>query len=148
MILHTNRVKREPKATDVLGGTEAALLRESPHARLRLACACIALAGWLACGSPELTQVPPFLRGDWTTDAPRYQGRTLQIRANEVVFRGPQGVVDRYSIQAVEPQSDEGAQRFKLRYRDLEGNVDWIQLQFDPQVNALRLGSRADRWTR
>lgn len=73
-----------------------------------------------ACGLGETT-VPPHLQGMWTTDAPRYGDRYMELRSRHVLFGVRDGNVEVYTVQRVEQTIEDDKDLYTISYGDDEG---------------------------
>jgi hypothetical protein len=108
------------------------------------------LAAVPACSGPREPSLTPLL-GHWTTSAPLYAGRSLEITAQrELILGTGEGLSERCRIVGVRGEVlDEDRRSFSLDYRNADGASDTLDLELSLQRDCLRLRSRPEiPWTR
>ncbi|MEZ4334366.1 MAG: hypothetical protein R3F35_21650 [Myxococcota bacterium] len=86
------------------------------------------IAAGVACTPPDAT-VPSELIGRWVTDAPRYAGRTFELRADAIVFGTGPYSTEFHALVAIEPlEPSEGWTPYRLSIRESDAAVGEIEV--------------------
>jgi len=110
------------------------------------------LVFWLivGCGPPTVESTPRELVARWVTDAPGYDDRYLEIRANTLVWGMGPTTLARHAIEEIEVVS-EGRDRpptYRFQYTEAAGYDDVLVVHVvSPSPRRIRLGSRMEEWT-
>lgn len=81
----------------------------------------LVLAAFCTACDVEETTIPFHLQGIWTTDAPRYGDRYMELRARHVLFGIRERGVDVYSVRRVEETIEDDKRVYTIFYGDDEG---------------------------
>ncbi len=102
----------------------------------------------LATCSGRLEPIPSELVGTWTTDAPGYADRYLEISGRGLSFGTGDGRADWNSLRGarVEPQDDRTL--YVLLYDSVDGAPGELSIAYLPELDAIRLAHRSAVWTR
>ena len=102
----------------------------------------------LAACSGRLEPIPSELVGTWTTDAPDYADRYLQISGTGLSFGTGDGRADWKRLRGarVEPQGD--GTLYVLQYDSVDGAPGELSITYSPELDAIRLAHRDAVWTR
>ena len=103
----------------------------------------LVLTAALACAREA---VPTELIGRWTSDDPRYAGRSLEIAAEQIAFGVDAGIRVAYRIQGIEREVDAGT-LYRLYY-DAPGEPERVLQARVPAPGHLRIENHSELWTR
>lgn len=128
------------------GSTRLALARHGW--RVVATAVCLALAGAAGCQPTSPREVPVALLGRWETDAPRYAGRWLEVRQDELLWGMQDSILDRQRIERIELAMQQRTPEIRLHYREEpEGYDAMLRLRLDPgPPPRVRLGNGEERW--
>jgi hypothetical protein len=102
----------------------------------------------VGCEEPRVF-VPDSLRGRWTTSAPAYAGRALQIRTDRLIFETGEGesMVVISGVEEVEPL--DGRRRYVIHYTDAYDEPLTLRVLLDPSPpGRLQIENRNQVWSR
>lgn len=111
----------------------------------------LGLTGLLLLACPDSASPPDTeLLGKWTTAAPAYQGRLLEVREQWIVFWTSAYSSTSHPLERVERSEDEDGQRlYRLEYRESDGALASLELIYRPGARPeLRFAHRSEVWTR
>ena len=90
------------------------------------------LFGLTACTGQRLTALPPELLGTWKTSDTRYQGRFMNMAADQITFgmdtAGPDKLERVDSLRVLEA---EGGQEYRIALRTTDGSPDLLTVEFN-----------------
>ena len=72
----------------------------------------------LAACAAEPAEVPDFLTGAWSSDAPRYKGRVFEVDKQRLRFHAGDGQVQVYLIRSIDGGGAQDVKRFRVGYED------------------------------
>jgi len=104
--------------------------------------ACVAA---LACAREA---VPTELIGHWTSDEPRYAGRSLEIDAKQIAFGVGPGTRMTYRVQGIEREVDAATGTLYRVYYDSPGEPERALQVRLPTPGRLRIENHSELWTR
>jgi hypothetical protein len=108
-------------------------------------CAVLALLAALACAREA---VPHELIGRWTSDDPRYEGRSLEIGPDRLAFGAGLGSSLSYRVRGIERETDTETGTLYRLYYDAPGEPERaLQLRL-PTPGRLRMDNHSELWTR
>lgn len=92
--------------------------------------------------------VPDALIGRWETNAPRYAGRWLEVRPDELLWGMHDSILDRQRIDRIERATHQRTPEYRLHYREeLEGYDAVLRMRLEPgPPPRVRLGNGEERW--
>ena len=102
----------------------------------------------LAGCSARLEQIPAELVGTWTTDAPDYAGRYLEISATGLSFGTGDGRANWNSLRGARIESNDDGTLYVLHYDSVDGAPAELSIAYSPELDAIRLAHREAVWTR
>lgn len=104
-------------------------------------------AGWIVL---RPTPHPPALVGRWTTDAPAFAHRALQIDPGVLTLEMGEGKRRTYTIEGVDARQAPGRlPHYVVHYRDLDGTELTLGLQArHPELDELQIDNQPHLWTR
>jgi hypothetical protein len=105
----------------------------------------LAFAAALACAREG---VPTDLIGRWTSDDPRYSGRSLEIGGEQITFGGGGAVRMSYRLQGVEREVDPATGTLYRVYYDAPGEPERALQVRLPTPGRLRIENHSELWTR
>jgi hypothetical protein len=103
-----------------------------------------------SCGI-DSTSPPTEILGIWSSDAPRYQNRSLEIRDDAVLFgTGKFSAAAWQPLIGVDPNPDlDGWRACTLRLRETDGAISKLALLYRTTPRPeLRFANRQEVWTR
>ena len=98
-----------------------------------------------------VTRVPPELIGTWTTDAPAYRNRYLEISPVRLVFGTGRGSSQRHRLAGARREPSEAGTTevgYALIYATPGGRSAELPLLFTPESGSIRLAYREEIWSR
>jgi hypothetical protein len=101
-------------------------------------------AAVLACAGA----VPTELIGRWTSDDPRYAGRSLEIGTKQLAFGVESGIRMTYRVQGIEREVDPATGTLFHVYYDAPGEPERALQVRLPTVGRLRIENHSELWTR
>jgi hypothetical protein len=105
----------------------------------------LALVAGLACAREG---VPTELIGRWTSDDPRYAGRSLEIGAERIAFGVAAGMHMTYRVQGIEREVDPDAGTLYRVFYDAPGEPERALQVRLPTPDRLRIENHSELWTR
>jgi hypothetical protein len=107
---------------------------------------------WLivGCGPPLRESAPRELVATWVTDAPGYDDRYLEIRADTLVWGMGRTTLARHPIEEIEvvPEGRGQPPAYRFQFTEAEGYDDVLVVHLvSPSPRRIRLGSRMEEWT-
>jgi hypothetical protein len=108
-------------------------------------CAGVALFLALACAREG---VPAELIGRWTSDDPRYAGRSLEIGAERIAFGVDSGMHMTYRVQGIEREVDPATGTLYRVFYDAPGEPERALQVRLPTAGRLRIENHSELWTR
>lgn len=83
--------------------------------------------------------LPDDLAGRWTTSAPEYAERFLELSQVTVIFGiGKDNIVVNF-ISSVDKRTEDGVALYTIRYRDLDKTEGYIAFYWYPSEKVIRL---------
>jgi len=113
-------------------------------ARRRAACAVLALAIGLGCAREA---VPNDVIGLWTSDDPRYDGKSLAIGAEQITFGVDAGIRVNYRVLGVE-REDHGEDTTFVLFYDAPGEPERELRVRSVGTDLLEINNRSEPWKR
>jgi hypothetical protein len=116
----------------------------------------IAIALWTGalvtagCGRSRNTTVPGELCGTWTTNDPRYEGRSLEFAASGAMRIGTgDGNIDSYTIWDIESEPEASFVRYEVTYLNPEAQEYTLHFYYDSfDGGIIRFINRELKWRR
>jgi len=118
--------------------------------KVRLLVAALTLLACLGCSKNRYNLIPSQLAGSWTTDAPRYNGRFLELyQAFVIVGEGPEHPPSVQMVDKVMTHPEQNDLTLTLYSSDLEGSHYELTLQFSPANHGeIRFPHQKEVWKR
>lgn len=118
--------------------------------KVRLLAAVLTLLAGVGCSKNEHNLIPGQLAGVWTTDAPRYQGRFLELyEAFVIVGEGPEHSPSVQMVDKVKAHPEQNDLALTIYSSDLEGGHYELTLQFNPANHGeIRFPHQKEVWKR
>ena len=113
--------------------------------------AAVAALIFMAGCADEPQPTPSELIGIWRTAAPRHADRTLEVRADAVLFgRGKYSSPVRHSITSAIPGKSNGKSDIRswvVMYRESDGSISEVELLYqDKPLPTLKFANRDEVW--
>ncbi len=83
--------------------------------------------------------LPDDLVGRWTTSAPEYTNRFLELSEVAVIFGTGEDNIDVNFISSVDKRVEGGSTLYTIKYRDPKGMDGQVSLYWDPTEEVIRL---------
>jgi hypothetical protein len=92
------------------------------------------------CNWRQSKTLPTLLVGEWSTDEPRYHGRSLKLEPDRITF-GLGGVAPDKSehVERVKMSPSDDPTDYAIKLRTEDGTRDSLLLEFNPENGELRL---------
>jgi hypothetical protein len=105
---------------------------------------------WVALAACAEQRVPDALVDVWRTRAPGYEDRSLEVRADSVVFGTGEHATAAHALAGVEVETEpDGLLRCALHYALHDGDTAELRLRLEPGPPAtLRFENREELWHR
>ncbi|MCC6641091.1 MAG: hypothetical protein IT386_08015 [Deltaproteobacteria bacterium] len=110
----------------------------------------VALCAALVTAACDDREVPGALVGRWTSDDPRYAGRSLSISPATIEFGTGATTSESFLIDRVESVlTGDGVTLHDVHYRDAEGSAHSVRLELvAPRGPTLRIENHDEVWVR
>ena len=83
--------------------------------------------------------LPDDLLGHWTTSAPKYTDRFLELSEVAVIFGTGKDNIDVNFISSVDKQVEGGSTMYTIQYHNLNGMDGQLSFYWDPSEKVIRL---------
>ena len=83
--------------------------------------------------------LPDDLVGRWTTSAPEYTNRFLELSEVTVIFGTGEDNIDVNFISSVDKRVEGGSTLYTIKYHDLKGMEGQVSFYWDPTEEVIRL---------
>jgi len=101
--------------------------------------AAVVLTAVLVLRSRDNELLPDDLVGRWTTSAPKYTDRFLELNKVSVVFGTGEDNIDVNFISSVDKRVEGGSTLYTIKYRDPKGMDGQVSFYWDPTEEVIRL---------
>lgn len=117
---------------------------------LALLSAPLVLAGSFGCSGNKQNLLPSQLAGFWTTNAPKYHGRFLELnRAFVIIGSGPDNPPSVQIVDSVTIHPEQQDLSLTIYSSDVETGQNELTLQFSPANGGeIRFPHQSEVWTR
>lgn len=102
----------------------------------------LALTLLASCGKTTYREVPETLLGRWTSSAPSYAERYLELERDRISFGTGEASPDSHLVFRVEEEPAQGQLLYTIWYRDGEGQELAFSVTLDPGRESLELPHR------
>ena len=101
--------------------------------------AAVVLTAVLVLRSRDNEFLPDDLVGRWTTSAPKYTDRFLELNKVTVIFGTGEDNIDVNFISSVDKRVEGGSTLYTIKYRDPKGMDGQVSFYWDPTEEVIRL---------